>query len=60
LSVDDQRGSAVDEAHTKRHQHRVVSTDVTGVLLLDERIDQHLEGSIGFGNEVIVFCGPTR
>ena len=58
MSVNDQHGSAVDEGpHEARHQHRVVSTDVAGVLLLGQRIDQHLEGSLGFDNEVIIFCG---
>jgi hypothetical protein len=48
----------VDEApHEARHQHRIISTDVSGVLPLDERFDQHVEGSIGLGNEVILFCG---
>jgi hypothetical protein len=43
--------------HEAPHQNRVVSTDVSGVLLLDQCVDQHLEGSLGLGNEVVIFCG---
>jgi hypothetical protein len=58
LSVNDQHRSAVDDgSHEAPHQYRVVSTDVSGALLLDQRIDQHLEGRPGLGNEVIIFCG---
>ena len=39
-----------------RHLHWIVPADSPGGLLLDERIDQHLEGSLGFSNELIVFC----
>ena len=45
-----------ERPHEARHQHGVVSTDVAGVLLLDQRIHQHLEGGLGFGNEEIIFC----
>ncbi len=46
-----------ERPHEARHQHGVVSTNVAGVLLLDQRIHQHLEGRLGLGSEVIIFCG---
>jgi hypothetical protein len=39
------------------YQYRIIPTDVAGVLLLDQRVDQHLEGGLGFGNEVIILRG---
>jgi uncharacterized membrane protein len=46
-----------ERPHEARHPYRVILTYVAGVLLLDQRIDQHLERSLGLGNKVIVFRG---
>jgi hypothetical protein len=39
------------------YQYRIITADVAGVLLHDQRIDQHLEGGLGFDNEVIILRG---
>src|SRR6516162_4608381 len=39
------------------HEYRIIPADVAGVLLLDQRIDQHLKGGLGVSNEVIVLGG---
>src|SRR5215469_5939554 len=44
-----------ERPHKTAHEHRVVSTEIAGVLLLDQRIDQYLEGSLGLGHELVIF-----
>src|SRR6516162_7264496 len=39
------------------HEYRIIPADVAGVLLLDQRIDQHLKGGLGVSNEWIVGRG---
>ena len=39
------------------HEYRIIPADVAGVLLLEQRIDQHLKGGLGVSNEVIVLGG---
>jgi hypothetical protein len=58
LSINDQHGGAMyDCPNEARHLHWIVPANSAGILMFDERVDQHLEGSLGFGNEVIVFRG---
>ena len=40
-----------------RDQHRIIPADVVGVLLLDQRVNQYLESSRGFSNELSIVCG---